>query len=648
MRIAQWIHRVTRLSVGVPLAWLVLLSSTPSGATDTRQQLSTSRTELEGLCTHKSLQAYAPAGLIIRDIPNVNPALSAAIKIAGGVAYVRAGGLGDGAPEYCVLTGSIVTDARTGKTANFGAALPARTAWRQRLLTQGCGGTCGDVFSNGPPAPNVIQRGYAVWTTDDGHVDSGYAVRGQPFLADSRWAVTAPGQPNLDAIADYADRAVHLATQFGKVFTTRFYAGNAIKHAYFLGCSDGGREAMQEAAKFPEDFDGIVAGAPFLDPSAAVLAGISTQLAQFRTPASAVPAGLFGIVSQAILRKCDATDGVTDGLVQNPAACAFDPVVDIPKCRGSEANGTCLTMPQIEAVAAMLSAVRTESGRIVGPAIGSVSTVRGDSGLASWASFPIPPKSITGPSPFGADPASAGFFWAWPISDGLIRNFTYYADPSYDSFRTLGMRFVEKGNSKEMLVGSVIPDGVARRVQQSLQTLSSPNPYLLASFIAQDRKLIMWHGFADGFLSPYVTIQYYEELAQLHSGYQHLQKNVKLFMAPDVGHCGFGGAGPNAFQSLYHRLPGALLPPQMDAEHDMLMALESWVESHVEPEHIIASKYRDDDPSNPVVRKMPLCQFPTEARYQGSGDVNESSSWSCSSGDQSLLNVGTFGSRAGR
>src|SRR6266702_5817588 len=87
MRIAQWMHRVTRLSVGVPLAWLVLLSSTPSGATDTRQQLSSSRTELEGLCTHKSLQAYAPAGLIIRDIPNVNPALSAAIKIAGGVAY---------------------------------------------------------------------------------------------------------------------------------------------------------------------------------------------------------------------------------------------------------------------------------------------------------------------------------------------------------------------------------------------------------------------------------------------------------------------------------------------------------------------------------------------------------------------------------
>jgi hypothetical protein len=650
MSVFGWMRRFVGSSLMALIASSVLFSSTSLGASDAVHKASATHSALKGLCTKKALQSYAPVGLVIKKIPDLNPSISAVVKTTDGVTYVPAGFFGDGAPEYCVVTGSIVTNSSTGKSANFGVALPAPGAWRQRLLMQGCGGNCGDVFDSGPPAPTLIQRGYAVWTTDDGHVDSGYAVAGQPALADSRWALAAAGRPNADAVLDYAYRAVHTVAQAGRVFTARLYGGQKIDRAYFLGCSDGGREAIQEADLYPEDFDGIVAGAPFLDPPASVLAGIATQIAQLRSPRSAVPAALFDVVSKAILGKCDATDGVTDGLVQNPAACAFDPQVDIPKCDGSRDGGSCLTQQQIDAVTVMLSAVRNEAGRVVGPGIATVSTGRADGGggLASWAAFPLPPKSLSGPNPFGSDSVTAGFFWAWPLSDGFIRNFAFYGDPNYDSLTTLGMRFVENGEIKEIASSSVVPDEMANRIRQSMQEIGPANPYLLASFIERNRKLIMWHGFSDGWLSPYVTIRYYRELVRLHMGYQQLQKNVRLFMAPDVGHCGWGGEGPNAFQTLYHKMPGEPLPPpKMDAEHDLLMALEAWVEDNSAPQHIIASRYQDDDPRKPVVRAIPLCPFPAQAHYKGSGDVNEASSWSCPVGDQSLLVVGSSGIRGG-
>jgi feruloyl esterase len=169
----------------------------------------------------------------------------------------------------------------------------------------------------------------------------------------------------------------------------------------------------------------------------------------------------------------------------------------------------------------------------------------------------------------------------------------------------------------------------------------------LAGFIAQNKKLLLWHGYADGLISPYISVQYYRKLADLNAGYENLQHNVRLFMAPDVSHCGVGGDGPNAFQTLYHKVPGEMPPPVVDADNDMLSALERWPEAGVPPAKIIASKYERDDISKPVVRSMPLCPFPARARYDGTGDVNKGSSWSCPVEDTSLLNIGESGRRAG-
>lgn len=604
---------------------------------------------LQRQCTHEAMQAVAPKGMDIKDIGNVNPAAALFKQTRGGTVYVPANAFGDGAPEYCVVTGSIVTNAATGKTANFGAALPAGPAWNRKFLMEGCGGTCGDVFDNGPPAPSVMQRGFAVWTTDDGHIDGGYADNGQPIGTDSDWAVRRPGEPDADTVTDYFSRAVHRVAEIGKQFTSAFYAATGIDRAYFLGCSDGGKEAMREANLYPDDFDGIVAGAPFLDPTGVVVAGINTQLAQFQTPASPVPAAAFDVVAKAFVEKCDTADGVKDGIVQNPAACLFNPETDIPVCASSGVAGQCLTRPQITAVTAMLNAVRDTRGAVVAPGFATVTSGpdHGGWGLASWAAFPFPPTNPGTPFPFGAHPSHGGNFWAWALSDGVLRYVTYFGDPTYSSATTLGMRYVRDGAPRSGRYHGVLPVDVAQRIRLSLAGETSSNPYELNDYIARNRKLIMWHGYGDGVISPYNTILYYRQLAALHGGYENTQRNVRLFMAPDVGHCGLGGAGPNAFQTLYHHVPWATQPPVVDARHDLLSALERWVETNAPPQNIVATKYQDDDFKKAVVRQMPLCPFPAQARYDGHGDVAKADSWSCAAADRSLLKTSRSGERAG-
>jgi feruloyl esterase len=261
--------------------------------------------------------------------------------------------------------------------------------------------------------------------------------------------------------------------------------------------------------------------------------------------------------------------------------------------------------------------------------------------------FPTNPVNREGPFPFGPAPERIGAFTAWALADGLIRNFTYLGRPDYNSLSTLGIEMQGGNDGPAADHYLVVPGATADRIGQSLALLSVNNPYALAGFLAQGKKLILWHGTADGLLTPFNTIKYYQELAALRGGYDRLQRNVKLFMAPDVGHC-YGGAGPNAFQTLYHKLGlGELPPPIMDSDHDMLMALEAWVERDVEPRQIIASRYQDDDYSKRVVRTMPLCPFPAMARYDGHGDANLASSWSCPKSDERLLKVGRFGATAG-
>jgi feruloyl esterase len=148
------------------------------------------------------------------------------------------------------------------------------------------------------------------------------------------------------------------------------------------------------------------------------------------------------------------------------------------------------------------------------------------------------------------------------------------------------------------------------------------DPSKYGAFFSRGGKLLMYHGYDDLIISPYSSIWFYEDLAEKNGGYEKLEGNARLFMVPGMLHCN-GGSGPNAF--------------------DTLSALEKWVEKGVPPDAITATHSTSDV----VDRSMPLCKFPEQAHYKGSGDVNDAANWSCPQKDQSLLASGPNGNQAG-
>jgi feruloyl esterase len=151
------------------------------------------------------------------------------------------------------------------------------------------------------------------------------------------------------------------------------------------------------------------------------------------------------------------------------------------------------------------------------------------------------------------------------------------------------------------------------------------DPKRLAPFIASNRKMILFHGYSDDFINPFRTVRFYQDWAKLNGDFDVLAKHARLFMVPGMYHCN-KGPGPNFF--------------------DALGALDQWVEHGRAPQQILATRYRNDDRAQPVLRTMPLCPFPAQARYSGKGDVNSAANWSCSE-NQDLLQVGPNGASAG-
>lgn len=549
-------------------------------------------------CTVKAIRAAAVPGMTIGPIHDLNPALPA---VPAGVRLVPASG---GIPAYCLVTGSVVTDTHTGKTANFGFALPL--AWNHRFIFSGCGHFCGQVFQGLPADPrDGLASGSAVAATDDGHASNppGEAL-------DATWALQAPGVANQDAINDYFYRAVHTVTASGQQFVKRWYAGT-LAHSYFVGCSDGGREGMVEASLYPQDFDGYVVGDPFFDMPGQTLAGRAAHVL-LDAPDSFIPTNLLTIVNRAVYASCDAADGVKDGLIQNPGKCAFDPKSLL--CQGS-GTASCLTEHQVDTLTSWFAAARDAQGQVVGYGYPvSDIYIAGEPGtnLFKWAESAGAPLDSNAAEPWGDMVAQQPTGWAG--SDQTLK-YLVFLDPAFDS----------NHHAPVDSLGVVDPTALAQ-IDARTSAGSGDDPEKLVQFLKQNRKLIMYHGFSDGFINPFRTISFYEQWAGLVGGYAALGKNARLFMVPGMYHCG-GGPGPNSFNGV-------------------TSAIENWVEHGVAPNELVATKYTDDDPTLPVLRTMPLCPFPTQATYNGTGNVNQAASWSCKA-NEDLLQVGPNGASAG-
>lgn len=449
--------------------------------------------------------------------------------------------------------------------------LPAAN-WNGKYRQEGNGGWAGSVQLQAMIDP--LNRGYATASTDDGH--EAPAVGAEAAL----WAVGHP-----EKLIDFGYRAVHETSEQSKAVVREFF-GRDITRSYFVGCSDGGREAFMEATRFSEDFDGIIAGAPANSWSHAFTGFIWNEQALMNEPASTVQTAKLAAIGKAVLAACDTLDGVKDGLLEDPRACKFDPNVLL--CKGAD-GPDCLTKPQVEAVKKIYAGPKNpRTGEQIYPGF----PPGGEATPGAWAVWVAPEKTANG------------------IQYGLGNSYygqAVFEDPTWD-FRKLNFdRDVAFGDEKVgVLLNSNSPD--------------------LRAFRGRGGKFLQYHGWSDAAISPLHSVEYYEKVRAFmtkfpdprNQGAKAVEDFYRLFMVPGMGHCA-GGLGPNVF--------GNRATVSRDPEHDIFSALERWVENGVAPEKVIGTGKAADDPSKNLTR--PLCPYPQTARYKGTGDINDAANFAC-------------------
>ena len=403
--------------------------------------------------------------------------------------------------------------------------------WNGRILGLGNGGFAGliDTASLG----TAMAKGYAATATDAGHTGSPTDA-----VTDATWALGHP-----EKVIDFGYRAVHEMTRIARLVVEQFY-GSAPRHAYFAGCSDGGREALMEAQRYPADYDGILAGAP-----ANNLAGLMSMWAAdtdalIVPPSAFIPPSKIPTIQHAVTAACDEIDGVRDGILNDPRQCKFDPVSI--QCKEGEDTDKCLTGPQVTALKVIYAGLRDAKGQLVHPGYlpGAEVRVGGFGGWDAW---------IT-----GSAPADSGIS---ALANG------YFSDMVFQK---------TDWDVKTFNVDRDLP--IAR--QKTAEALDAVNPNLSA-FHSHGGKLILYHGWNDPCIPALNTVNYYEEVIG-SVGRANADSFVRLYMVPGMQHC-FGGPGADEFG----QFPDSWTSdPQGNAQ----TALENWVEKGTAPGVIIASK----------------------------------------------------------
>src|SRR6202165_589465 len=412
---------------------------------------------------------------------------------------------------------------------------------------------------------DAVIHGYATASTDTGH--SGSAI-------DGSWALGHP-----EKIVDFGYRAVHEMTVKAKTIIQAFY-GQAPPPPFFACCSNGGRQGLMEAQRFPADYDGILSGAPANYWTRIFSAFIWDIQALQSDPESYIPSKKIPAIAAAVLAAGDANDGVKDGVLSDPRSCHFDPAT--MACKSGDSD-SCLTPKQAEALKKVYDGPREPSGKQFFPGF----EPGGEVGPGGWTTW------ITGPAP-GKD-------WQTVFAEGFFKNMITASNP-------LDLRAVK------------IQDAIKLADDQQARNFNADNPDL-AAFAKHGGKLIIYHGWSDAALPPMATIQYLESVEKV-LGKKSAESFVRLYMAPGVQHCA-GGPGPDSFGQLGRA-------SAHDPEHDVRLALEAWVEKGAAPDKIIAAKMANEE-SGPLHATMtrPLCPYPQIAKYKGSGDDKDAANFNC-------------------
>lgn len=440
--------------------------------------------------------------------------------------------------------------------------LPA-SGWNGKLLGLGNGGFAGliDYVQLG----TAMSKGYAATATDAGHT-------GSPI--DATWA---PGHP--EKVVDFGHRAIHEMTRVAKETARAFYA-ELPRRSYFAGCSDGGREALMEAQRYPADYDGILAGAPANAWTALLSTAVWHTRALTLDPDSFIPPAKIPAIAAAVDAACDALDGVKDGILNDPRRCRFDPATI--QCKSGDDSNTCLTAPQVVALAKVYEGPRDARGRQIFP--GYVPGAEaGGGGWVTWITGTEPKKSLM--ALFGL-----GYF-----------SQMVYGKPEWDYH------------------GFELDADMRAAVEKTAQALDATDADL-RPFRARGGKLILYHGWQDPAIPAVNTINYYDSVVA-RVGRSDTDAFVRLYMAPGVQHCA-GGPGPDAFGQAGDWSSD-------DPARSLRVSLEQWVEKGAAPSTIIAAKYAGEGAARQVTMTRPLCPHLQEARYAGTGDTNDAAHFVC-------------------
>ncbi|MDX2223692.1 MAG: tannase/feruloyl esterase family alpha/beta hydrolase [Rhodospirillaceae bacterium] len=511
-------------------------------------------------CAALASSANAYAFLQIVDAPTT--VLSAKIVPAGGNGSIVEADL----PEICRVEGQIAP------YIGFNLRLPTKS-WNGKFMMGGCGGPCG-TFMDDRIDPALV-RGYAVVVTDMGHKGPGFQ-----FMLN-----------NPQGQIDFGFRATHVTAVAAKELIAAFY-GKRAERNYYWGCSTGGRQGMVSAQRFPEDFEGIIAGAPVWNQTGNNpffnAWGAIQNLDKDGKPI--LDAAKLPLVHGAVMKACDAMDGLADGILQDPRRCAWDPKE--LQCQG-RARSDCLTAAEADVVRKIYTGPIDARGHRL-----FFGMVRGsEDQWGSWIGADgRSGAAIAGPDGFASTTIGfAGYSLSGVTDFAPARDFDYQRDPA-----RLGL--------KEYIFNAQNPD--LRRYKNA------------------GGKLIVYTGWHDASIPPEQAVDYYDTATRTMGGPTATTDFFRLFLLPAVNHCRYGFGG---------------------AEVDWITALENWVEKGQAPDQVIAhhmieepypSVPRDVDgatsytraPRHPLKpgdfdRARPVYAYPDVAAYAGSGDPSKPESW---------------------
>ena len=418
--------------------------------------------------------------------------------------------------EHCLVVGYILP------SIHFEVRLPVNN-WNEKFLMEGCGLFCGylrlDRYMGGPEG---LRRGYAVSNMDAGHW-------GESVL-DVRWAYN-----NRQAEIDWSYRAVHETARVSKKIIEKFY-GKLPDKSYFQGCSTGGRMALMEATKYPEDFDGIICGAPVMNNTGLNISNHwATRKNIGKDGKDIISPEDISFIAKAVYDQCDGIDGEKDGIINDPRACNFDP--ESLKCKTDISEG-CLSDEQIEVLKAWYGGPKNSKGEQLYP----------------------------GGIPLGSEP----YWGTWVVGETENVEDNLLGIASLEFFRYMGFK-EDPGESYSMLDFDFDRDPAKLEYMGNIINSDNTN---LEAFEARGGKLLMHHGWADAIVTPWKTIQYYTEVEERFGGKERTQNFFRLFMIPGMDHCGIG-------QSL--GISAASIDP--------LTTLEKWIETSNPPDSLKFTKF---------------------------------------------------------